>query len=1617
MRKLLLFFAMFCVSIGAWASISVWPTSTNGIEGYGIYNWDNPGEIAAFLNGTYDGTVYNGNDADADWKTDLLPLVKAAETVKLGGNADQPKEPINTDVLKALENLTGVKYLRMDNCFAEEGTDFSQIKIGSSALIDATMPIGLTKDQIKQANDALKNTATGLKTTSGITGTATPRVVTHYYYTYPWDTETQIELENATEGQTTVSFNNYPVEVDLTLETGYPMFSYQNNKTSESRRTVTISAEEYNAHHTQDWYNNELTDFYTPTNLEVELTYEGEVTTSYCVVNGVQYEQPVDPSQYEEIGGKYYLKQGVYIYNGTYGNNFTQGTEVVFVTAPKYTYTFLDNNSETTKVYNGTPTVIDGHYYGEVPNSYPGNGYRFPVSSSYKYTYTDIDGSSKPYPSEGSLSTPDEDMKYTVYYSGTRDLKTTQETVMDLTVDGSTIYVNEEGKLSDADYMFTNAQNTNFKSSKNITVLGEVNNTDLDYLKADNFASAKLIDVSETTKASGATYGTLTSAATDAALLLPKSVTREELISLEEPNYGSRTCAYVDSEDEDGNRVMHVYANSGSVANLAPVVDNKTGIYFLKKYANDGDTFAGANNTEGNEAFRQGLAALHAISMDFSNYHASMMPDFTHLTSDTHFITVGQNTNQTVTTYDFTADVAASNYKYGPDVWVVSTYKSGDNVSKAYQGKSLEAIGETALITYIRVQDKMEQAAPFLSDDQKNASRVIFVTKDGVSMTESDIECISYMNCNKLDFLDANVSDANLLALDNDNVKYIALPDNSAAITATSPDDFSFSKCASLLSVASYNTTTDTYRVHSTKNLDANGKQIESVYVLTQMIRPKPNTAQAPRSGGNEAAGLKNVDFSGYFNFADIATDNTTNHGLYSALVETAEFTHAVFPDNNDMNFYAAGWEKLTSINLPKSNQMTLIPENCLNGNKSLTEICIPYNYQIIRSGAFHGTSVEHITTTDASGALIDNGEHTWTLSANITELGSVPSEPGVFVNQVFQHDLLVTDIYILATKAPKCYAGVFPANASYGYGGAQGSDTYCRDKYFNSENRLSKAWIVLRFPSEASYNAAKAAGQATDNTYDEMKANYTDPTRVYTKKEQTGAVDANGDEIAWPTRQEANRSYNQGSRGLTWLAWDPTSGTSATGEDGAIAGGATHSGATVGSEASMDGMPTTTSGYTFNADYMGWHQIALAMATYYEPAEKKEGDKIIREYEEAGWYTFCIPFNMSYKQVVEMLGVPKSTENVINKLNGEEVTADIMPDIRQLSSVTRKAAANGKPNIVMLRMTNNLWEAQTPGYTSYLQITHNENSETHQLVTAEPYNASSTIDDRLSLIGGRPYIIKAYKRKQVVDGVDQFKIKGQNLGKYILERYADQFGIESSIVQNTKYESYLCYEQLGGGTLQSLRFAKPYEDHRVQAVRDGEDGAYLTYETNENGETVTKKYYYTMVGQFWQQPLPQYCLYMSKGNWYRYTNVPENIKDRYTWDPYKCIIMATEEVTGTKGAGYRDDSKSNYPEPKTGTTDLLESDFYLGFLDGRDDDDFDGNGTHAKYMFMFDDDIIETDVEGNVANSIKQLDGQMVATPGDTKVYNMAGQYVGNSLQGLSKGMYIMSGKKIIVK
>jgi len=757
---------------------------------------------------------------------------------------------------------------------------------------------------------------------------------------------------------------------------------------------------------------------------------------------------------------------------------------------------------------------------------------------------------------------------------------------------------------------------------------------------------------------------------------------------------------------------------------------------------------------------------------------------------------------------------------------------------------------------------------------------------------------------------------------------------------------------------------------------------------------------------------LESVTLSGNLNAWDLAANTTyvnedghydttipswQNPTVFKALngeqgtITTLDLTYAEFATPADMNISAMGLTSLTTVRLPISSSMTTLNEGCLYNVPDLQKLCIPSNFTVIEKDALGLCgALTIITDSDDHSVFIGkNGEsflteeeafaesaNTYTLSKNITKI-----ETGAFQTRSTN----LSDIYIMATTTPLCEKDAFAEGMYVGWQGFTGGDyPYCREKYRNG----SILYTVLHYPAQ---------GSMDDATYATMEKQYTDVTKVYTKKEQSGAVDANGRDIAWPTFSELRRVYAQASANLTWHDWQ-------TAYDGLNE---------VNETASTEGKTVDNSitGETYDFDnYIGWHQFVLTMANYYEPTEKVVNEKIVRDYELAGLYTFCIPYNMTYQQVVEWLGVPKSTDKEINRLDGVQQDENIMPEIHQLLSVEREKGTGGNNNVVTFRLTKNLYnyyQRDNEIYTYYLDVNNAGSTPNIQVINAQPKNTETVAGNPITLVAGRPYVIKAYKRVNVVNGVDEYKISGQNIANEIMTRYGNKFELKQSAVENG------LYEQLGDDPdATTLRFAIPYEGHKIQAMRAGGDGAYLEY--TEDGKA--HKYYYTMVGQYWEQPLPLYSIYMARGKWYRYTDASKN----YKWDPYKCIVMATKEqvkADGDKhyGEGYRDADLVNIPNI-TGT-DKLDSEFKLGYLDGRDDDDFE-NFASSKYVFAFDDGIVELDEEGNQLTDIKQLDGvDLTIQPDNCKVYNMSGQYVGKSLNGLGKGMYIVNGKKFVVK
>lgn len=783
----------------------------------------------------------------------------------------------------------------------------------------------------------------------------------------------------------------------------------------------------------------------------------------------------------------------------------------------------------------------------------------------------------------------------------------------------------------------------------------------------------------------------------------------------------------------------------------------------------------------------------------------------------------------------------------------------------------------------------------------------------------------------------------------------------------------------------------------------------------------KPNTLRKtmmqvatfrPNFYNYSTAALKNITVGGYLVASDLANGSTyidvngeyvaagngngsgaLEHGSPTTLdMEDAKFVDYTSYTSNpssptlkpaNMTLGSLGWSNITSLILSK--YMTEIPDNFLYLCKNLSYLCIPREYTKIGNAAFQYTNLTHLTTTDANGAEIDNGEYTYTFSDQLQEIGNAPGSNVTtrLAEPVFNayDSKMITDVYVLAKNAPKCYSGAFAEGMTYGWGGFDPSNVYCRDKYINNGFK----YTLLHFPEGLTEAQTK---------------NYTDITKKYTKKDQTGALDANGNPIPWPTFAELCRAWNQAIRNRVWGDWDE--GSDAT-NGNPIGNVINKVPSELPSGITSDDDNSLGSAHADFYDHIGWHEFVLSKATYVPEAETVSNDIIYREYEEAGWYTFCIPFDMTRKQVIEMLGVPASYGNVrtttgkftvnseTGEVSGDSITnasGPLLPQIHTLKQVTRTPGTQG---IVNLMMSRNLFSSGYVG--KYLTI----NYETNTVSYTDNDNKADNADDKIIIRGGYPYIIKAYKPKGATF---------VNLGQYVMTHYA--FPLTQSCIYHDE-----CQESLGGNITGAVsKFAKPYEGHKICAFKDTPSGAeYLKHDGTEN------KYYYTFLGQYWKQPLPKYCFYMWEHSWYHFT-----LDDKsYLWFPYKCIIM----VSDVNGSGnYRDltttgEYATRTPQEVGKDSEghaVFDQTLQITFMDGLDDsfrNSTDANG--RQYNFIFDDDIMDI-TEGSEATAIDRLDGEDIM-PVNGKVYNMNGQHVGNSLNGLSKGMYIVNGRKVVIK
>ena len=1661
MKKLFAFLAVLFVSLGAKAIINVYNndgTKINGETGYAIYSWSSPDELVAFLNGSYTGEVYYNSSpvssyATAQWFTDL----KAATAIKIGGSQEAPYEVVNTSCLQALSVLTGVKYLDMDLATPTEDIDFSQITVGSTNVELVTLPSGVTKEQVIAANDVLKTK--GAKAVVGITGETVINQVPHYTYTLPGSSE--------------------PIEYTGEVS-GDDVSGYTGNVSATIRRELS-NAEDYPKH----YYTNKMNDDIPVALADADVKNEdGTYKTSW-----IPAEFEITLIQYDTPTIKYYVKNNDndveipsnwgWAINGFYnpdyttttttltaeitidGNSYQSGTTVYKDIKHNYTYTykpfnynngsnsFFDNEvsyTGSTKPYKkeGSDT-----WYGIINDN---TTIEFPVTSSFSYTYNNLEGQSVTIaPSSTPHATGYVDLEYT---NSSQELTKTIVPESSFVVDGMTAIVNEAGYLDDVrTNMFTKDQLTRYKGAKNITVIGNINNSDLTELSETNFGSVEYLNMKDAVLDGNIT--TISSKGT-AAIILPaikdgsstRNVSKMELGAIQAQGGWSPVYHCLSYFDKDDATKMYIYAFDAAVAKLGDAVSNNIAITFIPMYNTDGEfaQFLGYHFQDDNESipaaerktatqklepFREALGQLPAISMDLSIVDQRMNPIFTGLDANTHYLTVMGNVNKSSSgdpyrsQYDFTGQPEGCVYQYPSTVWVVSAYRTpteyaydddgnliprldsngepvydeqgnpkyqrtGDASKIHYAGKFLEVTEPTNLI-YVRSgvtaaegevpSSLLGGAKSYFSHKQLFATRQIFIgsyNEAEIAEIDNDIHgnVFDFMTGTSFSTVTVGEGDAAktldcVVNLDNDNVKYILLPDNHEAdINATSPNSCSFSgKCAGLLCVGAYNTETNTLTTWSS----APG----NVYAVTSLIRPQ----KTGRGTGLICASLNNVVMSGKLNWDDISTntDNGKNNGLENATVLTADLTNAFFPDNEDMVFSTASWGSITSILLPTSSGMTLIPDYCLSGAGVLTEICIPSNYETIGIDAFFGTDLTHVYTTaypgdennfivdtdgDGIADVYDHGDHTITLSSNLQEI-----RRGAFCTKIGNANKGFSDVYVLRAEAPKCEGNAFHSVSYMGNNTFAGSTVHpiSRGSYEVNHGYLA----VLHYPSSVT---------------EEQEAKFTDVTRDYTLTDEMGMYNNKGEIISWPRQTEFLRAYNQAVSGVTWKGWPTTrpygsiedagrgdyneiiyDGTSAGLQNGTLGGTSMYYGQD--SAAGTIGLPDPTGDdndypgsynedYAYDwANYMGWHQFVLTNGN--STQQKKT---VATEYVNGGWYTLCLPYDMTAAEVVEAMGAPANSTFDNTKGYNYVSTLGAFPRVYSLRTVKRDY-----PNID-LKFSLELMKQTAQGTT--LSFDNENGTIDYVTLTAdEMYKKKGEV---VYLRGGYPYLVRPLVPK------DNPNVIGDNLGNYILK--------------NMQFDE----DDLGNkAEVKTGQFiAMPIISQKILALN--KVGSPVKFSSTD-GDVLDTEYYYYFQGTYADQDMPE-AYYLSDGSW----NRQRKESPKQTWEGFTAIIGG--KAHKTTGSIYKTDNPS--PTSFTGITTYYVS------LTSKNDDFTKVGDNRVKYQFLF-----EGEEGFDEAVAIDKIDGKDINAVTEGNVYNMAGQLVGSSLDGLAKGLYIQNGKKVMVK
>ncbi len=438
--------------------------------------------------------------------------------------------------------------------------------------------------------------------------------------------------------------------------------------------------------------------------------------------------------------------------------------------------------------------------------------------------------------------------------------------------------------------------------------------------------------------------------------------------------------------------------------------------------------------------------------------------------------------------------------------------------------------------------------------------------------------------------------------------------------------------------------------------------------------------------------------------------------------------------------------------------------------------------------------------------------------------------------------------------------------------------------------------------------------------------------------------------------------------------------------------------------------------------DFRGWHQFVLnAYAANTEipmqPSRSYQTDN--------DWWTLCLPYSLTYNEVMLYYGDVKDDGTINDPTK--------VPVVCLLSNVIR----DKDNNHITLNFSSNLMEHKATHTGGEWVISNDAPNK----VVGKDTEHGGTAD--IIVHAGVPYMIKPYFAKGA---------------KRVFDVYAPNQTPDASLSDGRIRVSATAYP----GLYEKLKYAEGVSGANFRRVQEDslytvpalilKDNAANSGETYDNSVEITynnKTYYrstaydYTFVGALQRNIIPPYSYFLGyKGkSLYVYADYLDpafeankkattpDYKNTMKWTNNACVICPNMLSADAKSTQKGENNKYNLQlgnhnglvTPASGTgssTSPAQWKIYGNNLTAiLTDDRFSDSGAKGILAGSGYDINFGYDMEFSVPTAINGVTDYSQSKNNDGKVYTIDGRYTGESLEGLTKGVYIMNGKKYIIK